>query len=299
MHDSAATDPVLDVTIYSDPGCPWGYSEEPAITTLRWRYGAQLRWRLVLIGLAEDHEVYVRRGYTPEKMAAGYVGFRRFGQPFATAPKARPVGTSQMCRTVVATRLDVPAREYEVYRALQFAQFTTTLLLDQPADIRTALASVPDLDVDAIVDRIEDEDVWAAYESDRAETRTAAGSATEAQGKAANTDGAVRYTAASLVFTDVDGRRLEGGGFQPVEAYDVCIANLAPGLDRRDPPSSVQELLEAFPTGLTTQEVAATMRHGNDSIDRDAAELQLIELAAAGGAERLALGDDAVWRVSP
>ena len=48
-----------------------------------------------------------------------------------------------------------------------------------------------------------------AYAQDKAQTRSAAGSATELQGKARNSDGLVRYTAPSLVFEAPDGRRLE------------------------------------------------------------------------------------------
>jgi hypothetical protein len=46
----------------------------------------------------------------------------------------------------------------------------------------------------------------------------------------------VRYTAPSVVF-ELEGRRLEGGGFQPIEAYDVLIANLDPTLERTPPPA--------------------------------------------------------------
>jgi hypothetical protein len=85
------------------------------------------------------------------------------------------------------------------------------------------------------------------------------------------------------------------GGFQPVEAYDVLIANLDPGLDRREPPGTPAPLLEYFAGGLTTQEVAALMTAGNDAPDRAAAERALIEMVAAGEAERQPLGDDALW----
>ena len=36
------------LTHYSDPGCPWAYSANPALTVLRWRYGDQLVWRHVM-----------------------------------------------------------------------------------------------------------------------------------------------------------------------------------------------------------------------------------------------------------
>jgi hypothetical protein len=45
-------------------------------------------------------------------------------------------------------------------------------------------------------------------------------------------------------------------GFQPFSAYDVVLANLVPGLDRRDPPASASEVLAWAGTPLATQEVA-------------------------------------------
>ena len=44
------TEPI-QVTLYTDPACPWAYSINPALRLLEWRYGAQLDWRLVVIGL--------------------------------------------------------------------------------------------------------------------------------------------------------------------------------------------------------------------------------------------------------
>jgi hypothetical protein len=93
-----------------------------------------------------------------------------------------------------------------------------------------------------------------------------------------------------------DGMRLEAGGFQPVEAYDVLLANLDPTLERQAPPSNPEPLLRHFPNGLTTAEVAALMARGNDPADRTAAELALIELASQGSAVRVPAGDDALWR---
>ena len=55
------------------------------------------------------------------------------------------------------------------------------------------------------------------------------GSAAELQGKTAATDGPVRFTASSVTF-ERDGLRLVAGGYQPVAAYDVLLANLDPSL---------------------------------------------------------------------
>lgn len=282
------------VTHFSDPGCPWAYSASPALATLRWRYGDQLDWRLVLIGLTEHSQQYVDRGYTPLRQARGYRAFRRYGMPFATAPKDHVAGTSRACRAIVAARELDPVLGDAAFRALQIAQFNSPLALDLDVDLLAALRGIDGLDADALVGRIDDDDVVAAYEADRALARTAEGSPTEFQGKAAQTDGPVRYTAPSLIFRR-GGDELEAGGFQPVEAYDVLLANLDATLARRPAPESPLAALEGEPQGLVTAEVAEIMRIGNAPADRAAAEDALIGLAADGDAVRVGLGDDALW----
>jgi protein-disulfide isomerase-like protein with CxxC motif len=287
---------MVDVIHFTDPGCPWAYSATPAHTTLRWRYGDGLRWTLVTIGLSEDAARYAARGYTPTRSAVDWrTTFQRYGMPFAFTPKASLSATAPGCRAIVATRLDAPEHEQAALRALQFAQFTTTGVLEDPAMLRDALRAVDGLDADAIVARIDDRDVVAAYEEDRARARTAAGSPTEFQGRAANTDGAVRYTAPSLVFETADGRRLEAGGFQPVEAYDVLLANLDRTLDRRPPPEDPVDVLAAFPYPLATAEVAAVMAPHLREPDLSVTEVALIGAVGDGKAVRRAAGGGSLW----
>jgi protein-disulfide isomerase-like protein with CxxC motif len=287
--------PAITVTHYSDPGCPWAYSASPALAALQWRYGDQLHWDLVMIGLAEDPQVYVDRGYTPERQAKGYMAFRRFGMPFATAPRQRIAATGRACRAIVATRLLAPELEYAVFRALQFTQFCTAELFDTDDGLAAALSTIHGLDADLVIGAIDDPRTEEAYQSDRARTRTAGGGPTEFQGKAAQTDGPVRFTAPSLQLTHSDGRSLEAGGFQPLEAYDVCIANLDVSLTRRPTAADPVEVLRAFDYGLSTAEVAAIMAPHLTSADTDETEASLIDAVAAGDAVRLPLGDDALW----
>jgi predicted DsbA family dithiol-disulfide isomerase len=286
---------MISATMYSDPACPWAYSESPALRVLEWRYGDHLDWRLAVIGLAEDASRYEAIGYTPLRGALGQLSFRRYGMPFSPAPKERMSATARACRAVVAARLAQPGSEWRVFRALQLANFTTPLVLDDDAQLAGVLRGVPGIDADAIIASLDGPAVTEAYERDRAEARTAAGSPSELQGKTAASDGPVRYTAPSLVF-ESGGRRLEAGGFQPVEAYDVLVANLEPSIERQPAPDTPAPLLERFPDGVTTQEVAAMLADGNDAPDREAAERALLELVAGGDAERVALGDDALWR---
>jgi 2-hydroxychromene-2-carboxylate isomerase len=286
----------MQLTHFSDPGCPWAWSAGPAFATLRWRYGDQLEWRHVMIGLSETAEQYVRRGYTPERQARGYRSFKHRGMPFATAPRERPHATWPMCRVVVAVRRLHPEREWSVFRALQFAQFTSTLTLDEPAGLEAALAWLEGIDAKALVAASLEPETEALFADDRALARSAAGHPIEFQGRSATTpDGEVRYTAPSVVFTARDGASLEAGGFQPVEAYDVLIANLDRSLRRREPAEDVGEVIAAFPDGLTTYEVAAVMAPHLTAPDRDAAEDALISLAASGAAHRRPFGNDALW----
>jgi predicted DsbA family dithiol-disulfide isomerase len=289
----------ITVTHFTDPGCPFAYSASPALAVLRWRYSSQLDWRLVTIGLAEDPQRYLDAGYTPTRSTIGQQSyFKRFGMPLLMQPRARISATSRACRAIVATRLHHPGREDEVLRALQLAWFTTTLLLDQDADIARALARVNGLDVDAVVAAIDDEATVAAYEDDKEQTRSAEGGPTDFQGKARQTDGPVRYSAPSLVFHNEAGLRLEAGGFQSIDAYDVLIANLDPTLERQAPPDAAIDALQRFPDGLVTAEVAAILAQNNQLPDRDAAERALIELTGAAAVKREALADDALWQLA-
>ena len=282
---------------FTDPGCPWAYCSRPAIARLRWRFGDQLEWRLVLIGLSEDARRYEERGYTPARLAAGHRKFQhRFGMPFGAGVKRRVAGTSAACRAVVAAREIDPALGYAALRALQLMQFTTPGLLDDPDDLRAALAAVPGLDAEAIVASIESPEVRAAYEADRARARSAADTPTHVQGRHAESDGPVRYTAPSIRFEHPEGRTLEVGGFQPFESYDTALANLEPSLHRRQPPSEAAAAVLEFPVGLTTAEVAAIMRPSDlEDADLAAAERELIAAVDAGIVVSEPHGSDALW----
>ena len=128
---------------FTDPGCPWAYSSRPAIARLRWRFGDQLDWRLVLIGLSESAARYEELGYTPGRMASGWRKFEdRFGMPFGRGLKSRMGATSRACRAIIAAREESPELGYAALRAVQLMQFTTTEVLDDDAALRCALEDV-------------------------------------------------------------------------------------------------------------------------------------------------------------
>src|ERR1700693_767341 len=119
----------ISVTMFSDAACPWAYSISPSLRVLEWRYGEELGWRLVLIGLTEQASQYVERGYTPLRGAQGQVRFRRYGMPFAPQPKERVSATARACRAVIAARLGEAGSEWRGFLALSGADFTTPLVL--------------------------------------------------------------------------------------------------------------------------------------------------------------------------
>jgi protein-disulfide isomerase-like protein with CxxC motif len=282
---------------FSDPGCPWAYSSRPAIAQLRWRFGDQLDWRLVLIGLSESTARYEELGYTPARMASGWRKFQeRFGMPFGRGMKPRMGATTRACRAIIAAREESPELGYAALRALQLMQFTTTDVLDDDEALRRALEEVDGLDAAAVVSRIDDPEIVAIYEADKARARSAEGRPTHVQNRHSEASGPVRYTAPSVVFED-DERWLEVGGFQPFESYDTALANLDPSLERRPAPERAADAVLAYPIGLTTAEVASIMR-GSDLQDADlpAAEQELIAAVADGELVCTPAGSDALWR---
>jgi protein-disulfide isomerase-like protein with CxxC motif len=284
-------------TLFTDPGCPWAYSARPALARLIWRFGDQLDWKLVMIGLSETTDRYTAIGYTPARQATGWASFeRRFGMPFGRLPKSRLAPTARACRAIIAAREIDPSLGEAALLALQLLQFTTTGLLDRDEDLLQALATVDGLDANAVVASIDDTKIVALYEADKSLARTADGTPVHVQDRHSSSDGPVRYTAPSVFFEHVDAR-IDVGGFQPFESYDNALANLAPALDRRAAPSDPAEALTAFPHGLTTAEVASVMRP-TDLAEADPAEAahQLIELANDGAVIGLPFGTDVLWR---
>jgi 2-hydroxychromene-2-carboxylate isomerase len=287
---------MIRATLFNDAGCPWGYSANPAFRVLEWRYSDQIEWQLVMIGLRDEVTEQMQRQFDPAGVTRLIVFRNRYGMPFSLQPKARAASTARGCLAVVAARLLFPGSEFRVLRALQLANFTTTLLLDDDAQIRNALAALSGIDANAILGALDDPEIVAAYKRDKAEARNARGTAIEAQGKASTAEaGFVRYTAPSIVFERKD-QRLVAGGWQPMLAYDLCIANLDPTIKPTPPPETPAPLLERFPDGLTTAEVAALLAQGPDRIpDLDAAEQAMVKLVADGVAARGSLGTDPLW----
>ena len=287
----------VDVIHFTDPSCPWAYSAEPVMRALQWRFGRGLRWRTVMIGLSEDTVRSASSGYTPERRVQNWLGYqRRFGMPVLAEPRSRLISSGRACRAVVAARAQSRELSDALLRRIRLAWFTSTLLLDEDDALASVAALVPGLDVAQVISTIDDPATETAYQADRAETRSAEqqGRPAIAQGRTAATDGPERFTAPSIVFRAGD-RSLVAGGWQPLGAYDVCIANLEPALPRRAA-ATVEEALAAFPAGLTTVELARVCTEHDDDPDPVAVTNEVVARCASGQAAREPLGFGELWR---
>ena len=274
--DSEAS-PDDHATLYTDPACPWAYSESPALRVIEWRYGDQLDWRLVLDRPHRGRRPVRGRGATrPLRGALGQLHVPpRYGMPFAPAPKARVSATARACRAVVAARLANPGTRVGGVPRPPAGQLHHPAGARGRRQLRDVLrgrsrASTPRRSSPRSTRPRSPRPTRAT----RPRPARPPASAAELQGKTATTDGPVRFTAPSVVFQS-NGTSLVAGGFQPVEAYDVLIANLDPTLTAQRAARDARAAAGRLPGGLTTQEVAALMTHGNDAPDRAAAEAAL------------------------
>jgi 2-hydroxychromene-2-carboxylate isomerase len=283
----------VTITHVTDPLCPWAYSYEPVLRTLEARYGDQLVWRTVLIGLVSTVEESLARGSSAQGRALSALRFRRYGMPITPHVRERVIASEPACLLVKTAARRSPELAEALLRALRFAWYTTDLLLDEDAALAAVWASVEGL---AAVTPRPGSAARAAYAADRREARTPHPVAVALR-RTARSDGPERHTAPTLILQADDGRTAVVPGFQPFEAADVALMNLEPRL-RRLPPPALEALLAAYPGGLTSAEVARVLADTTAPVDRLGAEQALTSLAASGRARRFALGDDALWTLS-
>jgi predicted DsbA family dithiol-disulfide isomerase len=244
------------VTEYTDPGCPWAYSAEPFRRRLAWLYGHQIEWRVCMVGLSASADDYLDKGFTPERQSEAFKkisGAHRM--PIDTRERPRMAATLPACRAVVAARLHAPDRMRVLLRRLRVRHFSGQLL-DERATIDAAAIDAG-LDPEELQAWCAGDDVAAALQGDMASARQPLPAARVLDDKLANWSGGRRYTCPSYeIMRRSDGVRIAVPGFQPFAVYDVVLANLVPGLERREPAASADEVLAWTGTPLATQEVA-------------------------------------------
>jgi len=249
-------EPSVQITEYTDPACPWAYSAEPFRHRISWLYEGHVRWEPRMVVLAKDAAAQAEKGMTPEKLSAAFARIsHEHGMPIDTRPRARVPGTREACLAVVAARTHADRETTrKLLRRLRIRYFSGELL----DDAETIHAAAADAGVEDEIDGwMEDPEVLAALEDDRESARAPIPAAKVLDHKLANWSGGRRYSCPSYEITRLaDGVTIAIPGFQPFAVYDTILANLVPGLERREPCSGVVEALawRGFP--LSTQEVA-------------------------------------------
>ena len=276
---------MVHVREFTDPACPFAFSAEPALWRLRWLYGPGLDWETRMVALSDSPDEYVAKGFAPDKQSVALKTLqRKYGMPIDWRLRPRMIATRPACRAVVATRLNAPAHERRILRALRVRAMAGELI-DEPATIDGAArdAGIDPRDLarwsaDPATEQALSEDIRVAR-------RPSSASIAQVHKLAETPDGGHRYTCPSLELTGPDGRRIDLPGFQPVEAYEAAIANLAPDLERRATPQSVDEVLDWAEVPLATVEVATIM--GIDAVD---ARTELARVA-----DEMPVGPDGYW----
>jgi predicted DsbA family dithiol-disulfide isomerase len=276
------------VTEFTDPGCPWAYSAEPHRYRLQWLYGHHdLTWRTRMVVLARSPDEYLEKGFTPEKQSAALERIAiEYDMPIDARLRPRMAATLPACQAVVAARLHAPDKEKPLLRRLRLLHFGGEHLLDEPETIATAARDVG-LDPSELQRWMLEAEVAACVDEDAAAARQPIPAARVLDHKLANWSGGRRYTCPSYEITRPVDRQVTIAipGFQPFAVYDVVMANLRPDLERRDDPTSVEEVLAWAGEPLATQEVAEVC---GISFDDARAELERV-------AHGHPLGNDALW----
>lgn len=244
------------ITEYTDPGCPWAFSAEPFRRRIDWLYGDHVEWASRMVVLSERPEDYLEKGFTPERQSRAFATIAGdHGMPIDTSERPRMTATEPACRAVVAARMHAPDRAAALLRCLRVLHFEGALI-DEPAVIGAAAAD-SGLDTAELKRWMAEPETETAMREDMAKAREPMDAARVLDEKLADWSGGRRYTCPSYeIARESDGVRIAAPGFQPFSVYDVILANLVPGVPRRDPASSVKEVLEWAGTPLATKEVA-------------------------------------------
>ena len=195
--------------------------------------------------------------------------------------------TLPACQAVVATQLNAPDRAPQLLRCLRVQNFSGALL-DQRETIDSAAVEAG-LDPAELGGWAEQDETERVLREEMAAARQPIPAARVLDEKLAGWSGGRRYTCPSYEIERMaDGVRIAVPGFQPLSVYDVILANLVPGEERRDHSPGVEEVLRWAGTPLASKEVAVLCQ-----IDLHEAREQLGRVAT----ERH-LGFDGLWKLN-
>src|SRR3954467_1366051 len=129
----------VTVTIYTDPGCPFGFNAQRQELQLAWHYGNGADINRVMIGLIEESSSFEDRGMTREMLAANAQRLRSlYSMPMLTDAQDHLAATIQACRAYVGARMHDPQHADLLLRHLRRRAFSEGQPLDEPATVHGA-----------------------------------------------------------------------------------------------------------------------------------------------------------------
>jgi predicted DsbA family dithiol-disulfide isomerase len=273
----------MKVTLYTDPGCPFGFNAQRQELQLMWHYGEAIEIERCMIVLSERSMSFDDTPFTADMLIGGVTRLRaQYGMPMSDHVPERLARTIDACRLYVGARMYAPERSLALLRALRRLAHSEGRLLDEPSTLQAAAVEAG---VDGVDAWLSDPEVEAALRADMAATRDPRPEALALAYKLSKSDGAYRYSTSSGVFSS-GSRVVVAAGFQPWAVYEVAMASVAPEIARRDVPASASDVLEWAPFPLATAEVAELR---GVSLDDARAEL------SAAGAVFTPSANDGYW----
>ncbi|RFC70139.1 DsbA family protein [Streptomyces sp. AcE210] len=277
--------PVVTVTEYTDPACPWAWGSEPVFRLLRQGLAPRLEWRRVYgILFDEDDDP----APDPDAEARWYEGFVKGVAAHTRAPYAARLHwlTRTSWPASVAAKAAGEQGDAVAERVLRRLR-ETTFVLGRPADtaegVASAVSGVPGLDLDRLLSESATTRARAAVREDRAETRRPLREVCGLEGegphpgRAKEVGEGLRYALPTLLF-DGPGGRVCVPGWRPLEEYLEAVTTAA-----GEPP--------APPHRLTAREALDRWR----SLTRPEAELLTHERTPPPDAVELAAANGPVW----
>lgn len=274
---------------FTDPLCPWAFSAEPFRRRLRWLYEGSIEWVPRMVVLADDPGQQAEKGFTPQKLAESSRQIaREHRMPMDTRERSYVPGSRDGCRAVVAVREHgSPHQARSLLRRLRVEHFSGRQI-DQATTLSEA-AEQAGIGASELAEMLARDGVEAALGADVAAAREPSPAARVLDERLANWSGGRRYTCPSYEITRLsDGVRIAVPGFQPFPVYDTVLANLVPGLERRELPGTARDVLEWSAVPVATQEVAVML-----DVDFDEAREQLGRVAS-----QEPVGADGFWSLN-
>ncbi|MDX3850078.1 DsbA family protein [Streptomyces sp. AK02-01A] len=222
--EPAAARPLLSVTEFTDPACPWAWGSEPSFRLLRHTLGPSARWRRVFgILFDEDDDP----APDPDAEARWYEQFIREVTAHTKAPYARRLrwltrSSWPASLAAKAAQSQGPEIAEQVLRRLRESTFVLGTPADTADGVLAAVRGVPGLDTGRLLSELAAPATREAVRADWAETRRPVAAVLDLDepgphpGRAKEVGDCRRYALPTLLF-DGPGGRVCVPGWRSVE----------------------------------------------------------------------------------